>query len=231
MGKTITINNCLYYVDEKQAVLLSWQGSLVSNGNAIKVLEVPTLVEKVPVREIAPNAFQNANIISVELPATIQIIGERAFVGSLIEKIVFYASSIHPYSDEIAIGQEAFYNCRQLKELSTMQKIHAQNKAFAGCINLVCINEYQGMSFASIGKEALSHTPNLKTISVCTGGSLKNNALAKASVEKIIFYGNADISVDTLNDICERQIAIWATDESDLLQLAYNGYNVSILPF
>lgn len=69
-------------------------------------LKIPEKLGTVPVKEIGPNAFANRKIWSVEIPATVERIGEGAFQGNEnLYKVLF------PDTD-CEIGKDAFAGCR-----------------------------------------------------------------------------------------------------------------------
>ena len=71
------------------------------------------------------------------IPKTIQIIENQAFNRSGLEKIVF----LHDEGKEISIGNQCFYECRKLEEISLPEGvISIKEQTFSGCIGLKRVN-------------------------------------------------------------------------------------------
>ena len=128
MGHIVTKHGVHYDVTSDRVIVLGVEQD--SNLNPDKELQILTMVENKPVREIAAGAFFNTNIKKWCLPATIHRIGDRAFGASEVEQISFYATSACPYQSVVEVGMRAFKNCKSLRLFSTMQKIAAAELAF-----------------------------------------------------------------------------------------------------
>lgn len=94
---------------------------------------IPREVDGIPVRDIAPYAFQwQTGITSVSLPSSIRSIGARAFMNcKKLETVTF------PTELMSSIGESAFSGCTSLKDLvlpSLISSIGAN--AFSGCTSL-----------------------------------------------------------------------------------------------
>ena len=80
---------------------------------------------------IEEELFSNRDdIVEVELPAGVKVIGPHAFEHcSRLERVVL------PDTIE-RIERDAFHNCRMLEEVVNMDKAVIADGAFKGCINL-----------------------------------------------------------------------------------------------
>lgn len=94
---------------------------------------IPDEIDGIPVRDIAPYAFQwQAGITSVSLPSSIRNIGDKAFMNcKRLETVTF------PTNLMSSIGESAFSGCTSLKDLVLPTLISSIGaNAFAGCTSL-----------------------------------------------------------------------------------------------
>ncbi len=99
----------------------------------ITEIVIPDEIEGIPVRDIAPYAFQwQSGITSVSLPSSIRSIGARAFMNcARLETITF------PTNLMSSIGESAFSGCTSLKDLVLPTLISSIGaNAFSGCTSL-----------------------------------------------------------------------------------------------
>ncbi len=115
------------------------------------VIKIPPYYNLKPIRAIAEGAFANTeeierlitfgllnpnlkNAFTVELPATIRKIGDRAFAGSRIARINLPDGLLE-------IGESAFADCRELKQISfPINPVKLCTNAFANDVPLERVN-------------------------------------------------------------------------------------------
>ncbi|MGI6033383.1 MAG: leucine-rich repeat domain-containing protein [Coriobacteriales bacterium] len=111
-------------------------GNLILEGceGSAPCLSVPSTVGGMPVTEIAPEAFAYATQLEeIELPDSIEVIGEKSFVGSGITRIRLPRSVRR-------IGRRAFSNCHRLERVELNEGlVEIGHEAFASCENLGAI--------------------------------------------------------------------------------------------
>lgn len=111
------------------------------------------------VTEIAANAFQgNENIISVSMPGSIEVIGDRAFADCInMETLILSVGTK-------SIGTEAFLNCGKITNISLPFSLESVGKrAFKGCTNLTYINDLSGINLKKVGSGCFDDTEWLKS--------------------------------------------------------------------
>ena len=227
MGHVVTVRGVHFDVISDRAIALGLDEK--ANLDTNKELELPTLVEDKPVREIAAGAFFNTKIKKWCLPATIHRIGDRAFGSSEVEQITFYASSVHPYQGVVAVGARAFKNCKNLRIFSTMQKIAAEELAFMGCDNLTTESLRYEMRFAELKKSALAGCPSLHEIFISSGALLWKDALYHSYIKTMHFDKQVHMDKSVIDFIKNENVAVVASSKSEIADLAYEGINVEII--
>jgi len=110
---------------------------LISGVGMSGALEIPALYNSKSVTEIGINAFKDASISSVHIPASITVIDGGAFSNcSSLTSITFAANSKLNY-----INYYAFAYCRKLTSLSLPESvIFIGNSAFAWCDSLTRVS-------------------------------------------------------------------------------------------
>ena len=99
---------------------------------------------------VGKRAFANSHIRSIQLPKSVNLIDDEAFMDCeqlshvIIEDGTYYGPT-NTNDDErsITIGENAFKNCKKLKVLSLPSKIKAVSLgkgAFGGCENILALN-------------------------------------------------------------------------------------------
>ena len=227
MGHNVTVRGVHFDVISDRAIAIGLDEK--ANLDANKELELPTLVENKPVREIAAGAFFNTKIKKWCLPATIHRIGDRAFGASEVEQITFYASSVHPYQGVVEVGARAFKNCKNLRIFSTMQKIAAAELAFMGCDNLSTESLRYEMRFTELKKSAFASCPNLHEIFISNGCILWKDAFFHSSIKIIHFDKLAHMNKSVIKFMKDNNVSAIISSESEIAHLAYEGINVEII--
>lgn len=218
------VDNFVFIVEVGCAMLMGWDDSVpVSRG----VYKVPTLVDGNPVVSIAEQAFECTYIEYLELPASIAVIGEKAFRGGSIKGVQFYVDDEHYCQGHLKIETSAFKDCILLEYFSTMQFVNAGYLAFCGCPKLKN-SITDTVYFNIIHPEAFACTPSLKEIHVLQDGWIQANALKNSSITDIHLAEYAKIPDKTLEHIKSKGITLHIYPESPLMELAYDG--ICVMP-
>ncbi len=155
---------------------------------SVTSVTVPEKIDGCPVTEIAKYAFSSSRYLtSVELPATLNTIGERAFASCTALESVSIPASVK------TISKNAFYYCRALE--GTLNTIDADitSNAFTGTKMIVynyttntngtltldrCFgspvaveiaSSVDGRSVTAIGREAFSYSTKLQSVQLPEG--------------------------------------------------------------
>lgn len=120
---------------------------------------IPEFIEGEPVVKIASGAFANRkDITSVVLPQYLLEIDEKAFAESGIISITI------PDSVQL-IGEKAFFNCRQLERITLSNGMkNIKRETFAGCAALTAIKIPDGIK--TIGELVFDRCRRLKKIQI-----------------------------------------------------------------
>ena len=222
------VDNFVFMVEVGCAMLMGWDDSVpVSRG----VHKVPTLVDGNPVVSIAEQAFECTYLEYLELPASIAVIGEKAFRGSSIKGVQFYIDDEHHYQKYLRIEKSAFKDCILLEYFRTMQFIEVYYLAFCGCPKLKA-GTIQPMYFRIIHPEAFPSTQSLTEIHIVQDGWIQANALKHSSITDIYLSECAKLPDKTLEHIKTKGVALHVYPESPLMDLAYEGICIEeFLPF
>lgn len=109
------------------------------------------------VKNILPNAFQNSDIVRLDLPASVSIIGEYAFRNC--QKL----TSVTMQDGVAEIRKRAFYGCGSLKEMSIPGSVKTiGEEAFKGCSSLSTLAMADGVE--SIGDHAFDDCSSLVAV-------------------------------------------------------------------
>lgn len=109
------------------------------------------------VKNIMSNAFQNSDIVRVDLPASVTIIGENAFRNC--QKL----TSVNMQDGVAEIRKRAFYGCVGLKEVSIPGSVKTiGEEAFKGCNSLSTLAMADGVE--SIGDHAFDDCSSLVAV-------------------------------------------------------------------
>ena len=194
-----------------------------------KEIEVPTLVNGVPVRKIADGAFFQCSMKKWCLPVTIDKIGSRAFGSSATERIVFYATSVHSGQSIIQVGDRAFKRCKNLKLFSTMQYIAAEELAFCNCPNLTTEPMRHEMRFSKINNHAFTSCDSLKEIFIRNGAGVFDNAFTGSAIDKIHIDKNVHLPHKAMEYIKNKNVSIITCKDAEIADLAYDGIHVTVI--
>ena len=114
-----------------------------------KDIQVPETIDGMPVVSIAPGAFVNNDLVSVNLPVSIKEIPTEAFTNCTTLQKVSLGTEV------TKIGEKAFYGCSSLHTIYMPDTVkYIGDSAFAGCSELR--NVSLPKSLTHIGKEAFA---------------------------------------------------------------------------
>ena len=142
--------------------------------------------------------FLNSGITSIELPSTLEMIGNYAFedCSGLTEVVLSNCTSL------ISIGHGAFYNCSGLTEVDLSNCISLENiglEVFCYCSSLATIDLSDCISLISIEQFAFRYCSTLTNIILTNCVSLENIGVAAfhlcTSLERIDFDTCVNLSV------------------------------------
>ena len=141
-------DNGLYYI-------------VVQSPNCNLELEIPAKFNELPVREIAPGAFQDSKITSLTLPDSIDVIGRQAFTYCTDLKTAVISDTVD------IIGDHAFQACG-LESVTIGKNVQVIGyAAFSGCSNLKTVTLPD--SLTSLGREAFHGCPSLSSVVLGNG--------------------------------------------------------------
>ncbi len=136
-----------YVIKNNGSVILSY------NGNE-QAVSIPYSFGYFNVTEIAAGAFEgNDNIVSVTMPGSIEIIGDRAFADCTnLETLVLSVGTKE-------IGNEAFLNCSKVSSVILPFSLEfIGRRAFGGCTSLSYISDLTGINLKKVGSGAFDDT-------------------------------------------------------------------------
>ena len=121
-------------------------------------LVIPSSVNGIAVRAIAPGAFQNSvYLVNVTIPGCVKEIGERAFSNCSTIKSLTIQNGV------TNIGERAFESCFNLETVSIPGSVtRIENYAFFNCTVLTSVTLGNGIT--AIGDEAFEECLYLQTI-------------------------------------------------------------------
>ncbi len=155
LPSTQTKNDLIYSLSDDGAYYIC-KGLAPSISKSL--ITIPSDINGVPVREIAPSAFSNDNTIqSVTIYGNIDSIGEFAFSGCN------YLTSINIAGSVKVIGNSAFRSCRLINNINIPDGTTSIGEyAFSGCEHLIIITLADSIEY--IGSCAFTGCDNLKEI-------------------------------------------------------------------
>lgn len=124
-----------------------------------KKLVIPEEYNGKPVKEIEKDGFAYIKLEEIEIPKSIEKIGEKAFnFCQELKKVTMNGTNVE-------IGESCFYGCGSLKDVKLPESIKAIPKyAFYNCTSLEAIDLPE--SVEEIGEYCFSDCSNLKSIEI-----------------------------------------------------------------
>jgi hypothetical protein len=123
---------------------------------------------------------------------------------------------------KLTLVGEAFSFCEQLEEVETTQDLNIGSYAFYKCHRLSRISA----DIVSLGRHAIIGCKNLSSLMFSENASLEEESLLASNINHVRFCTNADINHDVLDFMKSNNIQMVADDNSPLLDLAYEGYQI-----
>lgn len=149
--------------------------SVFYNCQTVQSVEIPDSVTN-----IETSAFGNcSNLKTVKFSNNLQEIGEFAFFGTNLEKVVL------PNSVKI-IGSSAFHSCKSLVSVVMPAELeNIEKSTFYGCDSLNDVS--MNAKLKSIGTSAFSHCSSLKTINLPASLlEIKQRAFEASGLESVV---------------------------------------------
>lgn len=152
--------------------------------NGVTDLEIPSMVNSIPVRSIGAYVLTNTAITSVSIPTSVTNIDDFAFYNNPHLTGVSIPGSV------LSIGESAFNACGSLKSVVLNEGVTTiGNYAFYNCGSLSIVT--LPASLTSIGQSPFGKCCNLNTISVAPGNwyyFVENNALIAMATRTLVQY-------------------------------------------
>ena len=198
--------------EEKTCEVIDYLES--TNENLIIPENVTFEDEAYSVVAIAPEVFKDCDqFTSVELPASIEQIGDYAFSGCAITSVEIPASVTE-------IGRYAFFGCASLEAIFIPKSVgNIGSSAFQNCGNLnsLIIEQYpQGIT---IGENVFKDTPNLKYLSL---GRNVTDDLNITSLEELII-GNLVTELSSFADNGNLRRVVLGNGFSEIPEMAFKN--------
>ena len=215
----MTKNGLRYDVYPDQAVVLGFSKNTQLGGT----LKIPHSVYCKPVTKIADEAFTGSSIEYVQIPTTLKVIGCRAFSRcKSLKRFYISAKRYLPLSMKLTIVGEAFSFCEQLEEIETTQDLNIGSYAFYKCHNLKRISA----DIMSLSRHAIIGCKNLSSLMFSENAMLAEESFLASNINHVRFCTNADINPEVLGFMKSNEVQMVADEESPLLELAYEGYQI-----
>ena len=200
-------NNQGYYIVDKYS------------GTAATV-DIPSYYGEYPVREIASGAFSgNTNIITINIPSTVQKIGSSAFSGCSNLKIVNISDGV------TTIDSEAFSSCEALVSLTIPNSVtYIGTKAFYNCRSIKSVNIPVGVKTLRVSTfgmcTSLTNVIIPNTVQIIQGSAFQGCS----SLTKVIIPASVEgIGADAFSKCPKVTIYCRATDEPNGWFPYWNG--------
>ncbi len=143
-------------------------------------------------------AYPVAREGALEIPETVEVIGDGVFAGANITGKLVLPSSV------MSIGDNSFNNCRYLEEIVIPTQVTAIGEsAFEGCVSLKKVNLTE-TKVTDIGKNAFYGCSSLDielpaNVTNIGEGAFRGSGLTKVFINRNISVINADTFKDCLN--------------------------------
>jgi len=147
-----TVTGVKYYINNGEAVAVLFDGS-------VDTVEIPFSVGGYPVTEIRAAFRNHSSLISVSLPETLKIIGDRSFENCTI------LESIDIPENVLSVGKFAFSECDSIKKIDIPASVSSIEKyAFYQCGNISEVVFYGDTIY--IGDLAFSGLSSLTEVTI-----------------------------------------------------------------
>lgn len=190
-------------------------------------ITIPEKIDGCPVIKICEYSFTHTNVMSITIPDTVTVIDRGAFYGCGNLRKFKVSYNKNNSNKDLLIGDFAFSGCLNLTEFIAKQSlIKIQNHSFEDCYGLKELNALI-KEVCSLG---LRNCESLIYLIFADNAIIKDSALEDMnSLFGLTFKGDAKISESTLYHILQNGIRIITNQYSNIADLAYEGYDVSLL--
>ena len=214
----VQLNGGIYHVFNDYASLRKWN-------DKSKDVKIPEKVNGVPVKTIKAYAFaNNTSVHFVEMPSCIQKIEEHAFeFCTELESVKQAKIGMYP----IQIHHNAFYSCYKLQNFSVAASIEMHDYAqFARCCGL---NSFSALNIKKVPEACFAECENLSTFKFFSDVEIGRNAFVNCkNLKTITCLGDLNCDVSFLELLKQNNTEIECLADSNLTDLAYEGYNLKI---
>lgn len=220
-GKTVTPRIAYALSADKEYYIVTGIGSF--QGTAV---EIPAEFRGLPVREIAPRAFENEAIESVTIGNNVVKIGTKAFAGTAIESVTVgetvesvgqgafrdctsLTTATLNSAALATIPYDLFFGCSQLQTVSGSVKVKTvRAQAFYGCAALtgIDLSECTAVEFSAFGGcTLLNNVTSLAVLAAAEEYAFAGSGLAAAELPALrevpdkMFEGSASLTSVTLS--------------------------------
>lgn len=198
--------------------------------NSNEIVVIPAMVKKKPVRYIGAEAFKGEKLLELFLPQTIERVADSAFCDCKQLTVVTEYQADVPANiliDRfINIGKCAFANCGRLKTITFNRQIaNVERSAFASCFSLSDIYAI----VKNVHDYAFVYCKDLKILNIGSDGEISKDAFTLWCPKRLVFENSAKINDGILSWLKTQQIAVACPCDSNLVNLAFNGFKIEIV--
>ena len=219
--KKVVVDGVKYGIREREAIVVGHVDPSQLD------LIIPAEVNSVPVTAIRKEAFMNSNIRTLCLPDTIVYIHDMAVKNckNLISVSEYESGKQTHAHHSVIICDCAFEDCVNLQSFDFNSTVkYVSNNAFAGCEKLADMHAM----LVTVRKNAFQNCYALEELSFGLRARLYNQSIEESGVKTLRVYNSLECPNLLLKHIKQNQIAIYCAANSDLIDLAYMGYNVGV---
>ncbi len=204
----------------------AWDGSLIVCGFAPEtpgaqkiIVKIPEKVNGIVVTRIAKEAFEQAPIQFLEIPKTLTRIEEGAFYDCV------HLEDVKCLSPDLTLEQDVFCGCEKMTCFSTASTLELLGRdVFAFCESLKML---EANIIGDIPIDCFWGCENLKEFNFINIDKVREGAFEKCSFDKVRIAQDFQYSDDFLKAFKDAKIE--CHPQSNFLNLAYEGYQVSVL--
>ena len=210
------------YVEEQDGLVVLG----FSDENYNQNLEIPAFVKGIPVVEIGKDAFATRNIRTAVLPASLSVIRYGAFALCFtLKEVSFFTTDNFQEKDALIIEKHAFWCCEYLEYIMAGNRtIHICEAGLKRCCSLIQLQ----CVISCAESESLQFCRQLEGVVFANDAIIDNYVFGNTGITQLVFIGNATIAPITLSDIWFRQIKILCVENSNLTELAYDGFKIEL---
>ena len=188
-------------------------------------LNIPSTVgDNYTVTAIGENAFERtARLKSVYLPETLTKIGRNAFY-SCIELTAIYMKKSPQKNHRCEVDKYAFAFCSELQLIDIPAILFIEQQA---CIHCRRLQHITG-AIISLGKASFCECKKIDMLFFADNAELVENVMEGATIDNVIFLGDAIVGDATLKAFQDSNTTIQCTKGSNIVGLGYYGVKIKI---